>query len=125
MDAKQLLSQLGLIASAPNGLDELRQLVMGLALAGDIVEDNADLPEDFGARVELARQRYFNGQRNSAKRFRPGQPLIREFRIPSGWRWMRVAEVCDLQTGATPSTRRPEYFGGDIRWLVSGDGGVS
>ena len=43
-----------------------------------------------------------------------GRSLITEFPIPAGWHWVRVGEVCDLQTGATPSTRRPEYFGGDI-----------
>ena len=33
----------------------------------------------------------------------------------------KIGDVCDLMTGGTPSTSRPEYFGGDIRWLVSGD----
>lgn len=32
-----------------------------------------------------------------------------------------ISEVCDLQTGATPSRQEHSYFGGDIPWLVSGD----
>ena len=121
MDAKQFLSEFRHIASAPNGVDQLRQLVMGLALAGDLLTDNESLPEDFAVHVEAVKQKYFDDLGKRAKPFLFGKPLIKEFRIPTGWRWIRVGEVCDLQTGATPSTQRPEYFGGDIRWLVSGD----
>jgi type I restriction enzyme S subunit len=32
-----------------------------------------------------------------------------------------IGEVCDLLTGGTPSKTKPEYFGGSIKWLVSGD----
>lgn len=32
-----------------------------------------------------------------------------------------IGEVCDVMTGGTPSRDHPEYFGGDVRWLVSGD----
>jgi type I restriction enzyme S subunit len=38
-----------------------------------------------------------------------------------GWQTRRIGEVCDLATGGTPSRSKPEYFGGNIKWLVSGD----
>lgn len=38
-----------------------------------------------------------------------------------GWEEKAVGEVANLMTGATPSTTRPDYYGGDIKWLVSGD----
>lgn len=37
------------------------------------------------------------------------------------WQTRRVGDVCSLRTGGTPSKTKPEYFGGQIRWLVSGD----
>jgi type I restriction enzyme, S subunit len=37
------------------------------------------------------------------------------------WPTARVGEVCDLATGGTPSRVRPEFFVGEIPWLVSGD----
>lgn len=37
------------------------------------------------------------------------------------WTTKRISEVCDLATGGTPSRSKLEYFGGDIKWLVSGD----
>lgn len=41
--------------------------------------------------------------------------------LPNGWRWVTLGKVCKLQTGGTPSKSDPTNFGGDIRWLVSGD----
>ncbi len=39
-----------------------------------------------------------------------------------GWVTTTIGEVCNLQTGGTPSTSNKEYYeGGDIKWLVSGD----
>lgn len=37
------------------------------------------------------------------------------------WTTKRIGDVCDLSTGGTPSRSKPEYFGGDVKWLVSGD----
>jgi len=41
--------------------------------------------------------------------------------MTNGWSIKRIGEVCDLATGGTPSRKKPEYFGGKIKWLVSGD----
>ena len=39
----------------------------------------------------------------------------------NGWQTKKIGDVCHLMTGGTPSKAKPEYFGGEIRWLVSGD----
>ncbi len=36
---------------------------------------------------------------------------------PIGWRWTRLIDVAQLETGHTPSRRKPEYWDGDIPWL--------
>ncbi len=41
--------------------------------------------------------------------------------MKAGWQTKKLGELCNLMTGGTPSRARPEYFGGAIRWLVSGD----
>ena len=38
-----------------------------------------------------------------------------------GWQTKKIGEVCRLMTGGTPSRTEPKYFGGSIKWLVSGD----
>lgn len=42
-------------------------------------------------------------------------------RIPKNWKIENIGGVCKVVTGGTPSTSHPEYFGGNIRWLKSGD----
>ncbi len=39
-----------------------------------------------------------------------------------GWEEKSIGEICDLMTGGTPSSSKPEYYQhGTIKWLVSGD----
>lgn len=121
MDAKQFLAEFGYIANAPEGVSNIRQLIMGLALSGKLFSDNIKLDSDIDLRIDKARKNYYE---SAGLRFKPllfGPPILSEFDLPVGWKWKRVGELCDLQTGATPSRQKPEYFGGDIRWLVSGD----
>jgi type I restriction enzyme S subunit len=37
------------------------------------------------------------------------------------WQIRKIGEVCDLMTGGTPPRSKAEYFGGEVKWLVSGD----
>ncbi|VVB54637.1 Type-1 restriction enzyme MjaXIP specificity protein [uncultured archaeon] len=46
---------------------------------------------------------------------------IQKNKLPEGWHVYKMEDVCDLKTGGTPSKSRPEYFGGNIKWIVSGD----
>jgi type I restriction enzyme S subunit len=42
-------------------------------------------------------------------------------RIPKEWKIEKIGDACKVVTGGTPSTKHPEYFGGKIKWLKSGD----
>jgi len=41
--------------------------------------------------------------------------------IDPKWESAKIGEVAKLMTGGTPLTSKKEYYGGDIKWLVSGD----
>jgi len=41
--------------------------------------------------------------------------------IPKEWDVKKIGKVSDIVTGGTPSTQHPEYYGGNIGWLKSGD----
>ena len=43
------------------------------------------------------------------------------FEIPDSWEWVRLATVGEWSSGATPSRTHPEYYGGNIPWLKTGD----
>lgn len=41
--------------------------------------------------------------------------------LPTTWIKIRLGEVFEIQVGATPSRRVPEYWNGDINWVSSGE----
>ena len=41
--------------------------------------------------------------------------------LPKGWIKTRVEEVCRTKSGGTPSRKNPDYFGGKISWIKSGE----
>lgn len=41
----------------------------------------------------------------------PGTPA------PEGWRWTALTDVARLESGHTPSRKKPEYWGGKIPWI--------
>jgi type I restriction enzyme S subunit len=52
---------------------------------------------------------------------RPGFKQTEIGEIPEEWVVCRIGESCDVRTGGTPSMNHPEYFGGNIKWIRSGD----
>ena len=43
------------------------------------------------------------------------------FDLPKGWEWCRFGDVGDWGAGATPLRSNPEFFGGRIPWLKTGE----
>jgi len=42
-------------------------------------------------------------------------------KLSGGWRWHRLLNVAQLESGHTPSRRRPDWWGGDVPWLALPD----
>jgi type I restriction enzyme S subunit len=103
------------------GIKKLRELILGTALRGLFDKKNESLPRTIEQDISKARNAYYKSIGKKPKEYDFGPALLNEFDLPSGWAWKRVGDLCDLQTGATPSTQNTKYYGGDVRWLVSGD----
>ena len=43
------------------------------------------------------------------------------FEVPEGWKWQKLGDIGEWQSGATPSRINKDYYGGDIPWLKTGD----
>lgn len=41
--------------------------------------------------------------------------------VPEGWQPLTLNEVCDAVGGGTPTTTRPDYWGGDVVWVTPTD----
>lgn len=42
-------------------------------------------------------------------------------RLPSGWHWARLGQVCEVVGGSTPDTGNLDYWDGDIAWVTPTD----
>lgn len=41
--------------------------------------------------------------------------------LPIGWTWANIGQLFGVYVGATPSRKADEYWGGEIRWVTSGE----
>ena len=46
---------------------------------------------------------------------------MRNTEIPKDWQVKKLGEISDLTAGGTPSTSKPEYWGGNVMWMSSGE----
>jgi type I restriction enzyme, S subunit len=44
-----------------------------------------------------------------------------QVRLPTGWVWRKIGDICTTTSGGTPSRRRADYFQGAIPWIKSGE----
>lgn len=54
-------------------------------------------------------------------RFPGCEHVITEADVPEGWVEVRFSDICDTVGGGTPSTKVPEYWNGDVTWVVPSD----
>jgi type I restriction enzyme S subunit len=48
---------------------------------------------------------------------KPGYKITEVGVIPEDWKYLSIAEVATLESGHTPSKKRPAYWGGDVQWI--------
>lgn len=48
-------------------------------------------------------------------------PTLRFFEFKEKWKKEKIGEITNVVAGGTPSTFKKEYWGGDIRWMNSGE----
>ncbi|APH39489.1 restriction endonuclease subunit S [Methanohalophilus halophilus] len=42
-------------------------------------------------------------------------------KLPVGWEWKKIKDICKVVSGSTPKTSVPDYWGGDILWITPKD----
>ena len=104
--------------------DKLKQSVLQYAMEGKLVKQN---PSDEPAselikkieneKAELVKE----GKMKKSKKLPAITDDEKPFDIPDSWEWVRLVNIGDWGAGATPSRQHPEYYGGDVLWLKTGD----
>ncbi|PUE07963.1 restriction endonuclease subunit S [Limnohabitans sp. T6-20] len=115
MDAQNFLAEFGHLANAPGGVGKLRELVLQLAVSGDLTI--AETPIDAAPLLEtIEKQKRDHPER---KKVIPKQPYSsRELiKAPNHWIICRLGDLAlTIIGGGTPSKNNPAYWGGDIPW---------
>ena len=97
-----LLSNLNLLATAPDGVARLRELILTLAVQGKLVPQDAS---DEPASVLLKKIRAEKDRLIAEGKIKRDKPLAgiaeggRRLSCRMGWEWMRLAEVAFPQAG--------------------------
>ncbi|HCJ30742.1 MAG TPA: type I restriction endonuclease subunit S [Pseudomonas sp.] len=119
-----LTDNLPLLASAPNGIKKLRELILELAVRGKLVpQDPSDEPasELLKRIVEEKARLVAEGKIKKQKPLAEISDDEKPFELPAGWMWTRLGDICLTQTGTTPSKSQPELFGLDVPFIKPGD----
>lgn len=104
MDAQQFLAAFGHIANAPNGIAQLRELVLCLAMQGKLVPQDPDesTAAELLVTVEQDRARLINsGAIKSPKRWPEIDSSDISHALPSNWTWVRFGEIAMHNSGKT------------------------
>ena len=102
----------------------LREKILDLAMRGKLVKQD---PNDEPASVLLEKIKAEKEQLIKEKKIKKSKPLPpisdeeKPFEIPDSWEWVRLGDIGAWAAGATPSRKHPEYYGGTIPWLKTGD----
>jgi len=46
---------------------------------------------------------------------------VKEGELPKGWKWVSIGDIFEVFIGSTPKRNIPQYWGGSINWLSSGE----
>ena len=103
---------------------ELKISILQRALQGKLVEQ--DSSEGYGcAEIEKMTQHKKRLLRSKEIKREKDLPIISDeekpYDVPENWAWQRVGNIGSWSAGATPSRTNPEYYGGSVPWLKTGD----
>lgn len=104
--------------------DKLKQSVLQYAMEGKLVKQNPSnepaselIKKIENEKAELVKE----GKIKKSKKLPAITDDEKPFDIPDSWEWVRLGNIGDWGAGATPSRQHPEYYGGDVLWLKTGD----
>ncbi|MFL9977337.1 restriction endonuclease subunit S [Paraburkholderia graminis] len=114
----KLTEGFNLLATAPDGIKRLRELILSLAVQGKLApQDTSDEPAS-----ELLRQIRVEKDRLIAEgKIKKGKPLPvisddeKPFEVPEGWEWVRLGDSSMLITDGTHRT--PKYISSGVAFI--------
>jgi len=115
-----LSEHLPLLASAPDGIEKLRGLILELAVRGKLVPQD---PNDEPASELLKRIAKERARLEAGGIFKKSKtaPCVSKAAQPRGWMSAILPELCEIGGGATPSKAKSDYWDGGLPWVSPKD----
>ncbi|PEG82005.1 restriction endonuclease subunit S [Lactobacillus sp. UMNPBX17] len=104
--------------------DKLKQSVLQYAMEGKLVKQNlSDEPaSELIRKIENEKAELIKeGKISKLRKASPISDEEKAFRIPNNWKWVRLEEIAQLNTGTTPSIGKSRYEGNYIPFIKPGD----
>ena len=114
-----LFEHFATLATAPDGIARLRELILLFAVQGKLGTNN---PKELPLTIDESKKRIRNVKSQDGESSRT--QIIDVFppdSIPKNWRKTSLGSVGIWSTGGTPSRQVSNYFDGGIPWIKSGD----
>ena len=105
------------------GIQKLRELILDLAVRGMLVsQDPVDEPADkLLKRVEALRDSLIQSKKIKNATVRANPKFSSAIELPASWQSTTLGMIADWGSGSTPKRDNPNYYGGPITWLKSGE----
>ena len=103
---------------------ELKASVLLYALQGKLVPHDLTEGTGHGEIEKMQRHKEHLQKAKEIKNEKPLPPVTDDEMttdIPDNWCWERIGNIGSWSAGATPSRTNPDYYGGDVPWLKTGD----
>jgi type I restriction enzyme, S subunit len=120
-----LLSNLNLLAQAPNGVARLRELILTLAVQGKLVPQDA---KDEPASALLKKIRTEKDRLMAEGKIKRDKPLAeiaeeeKPFGLPEGWEWARLGDVTNYGSPPKASAIQPQTWVLDMEDIEKSSG---
>lgn len=102
MDTREFLNNFGNIVSSPNGVQQIRELILQLAIQGRLVSQQSDELSADKILHEIKEERRKLIEDGSIKK-QNSLPQIKEyekpFSLPRGWAWSRLGHLITMEYG--------------------------
>ncbi|MFJ2388306.1 restriction endonuclease subunit S [Pseudomonas koreensis] len=122
---QRLVEHFHILFTTEHSIDALKQTMLQLAVMGKLVpQEPSDEPASkLLKRISEEKARLI-AEGTFKKQRQPAQITETEksFELPENWEWVRLEEIAQVGTGATPLRTNPKYFApATINWVTSGE----
>lgn len=103
---------------------DMQKSILQMAIQGKLVEQRPGegTGEELYKQIQAEKQALIKA--GKIKKEKPLPEITEDeipFEIPENWKWVRVGSIGSWSAGATPSRTNPNFYGGNIPWLKTGD----